>query len=51
MKTKFIQCGQCQKDIPLDSCEFASYRMNIEDEEHIFCCKACAERYKQKKKQ
>jgi hypothetical protein len=47
--TKFIQCEQCEVEITGDKCIFAVYTQVIDGEEHVFCCKKCAEKYQKKK--
>ncbi len=47
--TKFIQCEQCKENITGGKCAFAVYTHVIDGEEHVFCCKKCAERYQKKK--
>jgi hypothetical protein len=46
---KFIQCEQCKAELEDDKCEFAVYSHIINGEDHVFCCKKCAERYKKKR--
>ncbi len=49
--TKFIQCEQCNVEIPGDKCVFATYTKTIDGEEHVFCCAKCAEQYEKKRKE
>jgi YHS domain-containing protein len=51
MKPKFVQCEFCKKEITLDACELATYQTVIDGKEYVFCCKICAQRYQQKKKE
>ncbi len=51
MKAKFIQCELCKKEIPLESCELATYRTVIDGKEYIFCCEACAKSYWRKRRE
>jgi len=51
METIFIQCELCKKEIPLESCELATYRTVIDDKEYVFCCETCAKSYRRKRKE
>ena len=51
MKARFIQCELCRKEIPLESCELATYRTVIDGKDCVFCCEACAKRYRRKRKE
>jgi YHS domain-containing protein len=51
MKARFIQCELCKKEIPLESCELATYCTVIEGKEYVFCCEACARSYREKRKE
>ena len=51
MKSEFIQCELCKKEILLESCELAACRTVIDGEECVFCCKTCAQSYQQEKKE
>ena len=51
MKSKFVQCELCKKEMPLESCELAAYCTVIDGEEYVFCCKACAKSYREKRKE
>jgi len=51
MSPEFIQCEFCKKEVPLDSCELATYRTEIEGKEYILCCELCAKRNLKKKKE
>lgn len=46
---EFIQCKSCKIEIPLEACQLAAYRTEIDGKEYIFCCEKCAERYKPKR--
>lgn len=43
--TKFIKCKQCNLEITEGKCELAIYTKIVDGEEHVFCCKNCAEQY------
>jgi hypothetical protein len=51
MESEFIQCDFCKKETLVDSCELATHHTVIEGKEYTFCCKACAKRYQQRKKE
>jgi len=51
MKSEFIQCELCKKEIPLKSCELATYRTVIGGKEYVFCCEAFAKSYLEKRKE
>lgn len=50
MKEEFVQCGSCKAKIPLERCEFATYRTVVEGKEYVFCCAQCAQQFQMKKK-
>ena len=50
MKPEFVRCEYCKAEIPLERCEFATYRTVIDGKEYVFCCAQCAKRYGKKKK-
>jgi len=50
MSSKFVQCEFCKTEIPLETCELATYRTVIDGKEYVFCCAKCAQRFLQKKK-
>jgi len=49
MKTNFIQCDLCKKELKLGTCEFANYAINIGEEKKLFCCPKCFERNQKQK--
>lgn len=51
MKARFIQCELCKREIPLESCELATYRTVIDGKEYVFCCETCAKSYRRKRKE
>jgi YHS domain-containing protein len=50
MKGAFVKCEMCKLKIKDERCIFATYKRVIRGEEHIFCCKSCADKYEKKKK-
>lgn len=48
--TKFIQCEHCKTKISGEKCSFAMQTHVIDNEEHVFCCEKCAERFEKKGK-
>ena len=48
MKQKIVKCDYCKKSVQLETCEFATQYIKDNSKEHVFCCKMCAENYKQK---
>lgn len=50
MKKEFIRCKFCNAQIPLETCQLATYNAVINGKEYIFCCQKCAERHKQRRK-
>jgi len=51
MKEEFVQCASCKAKIPMERCEFATYRTVVEGKEYVFCCAQCAQQFQAKKKQ
>ena len=49
MKSKFIKCECCSKDVQSEKCELAAYSTIIDGKQYFFCCKNCASEYEQKK--
>ncbi len=47
--TKFVKCEQCQAQIAGNKCDFAILTRIIDEKEHVFCCKKCAEKYEKKR--
>ena len=51
MKARCIQCELRKREIPLESCELATYRTVIDGKEYVFCCETCAKSYRRKRKE
>ncbi|MGD0027926.1 MAG: hypothetical protein ABSC91_03195 [Candidatus Bathyarchaeia archaeon] len=47
---EFVRCEFCKSEIPSETCKLAAYSTVIDGKQYLFCCKQCAEGYRENKK-